>query len=357
MKTIAFLIDNMNHVGGTERVTSIIANGLCHKYHTYIISAKGDASSFYPLEPEVHLVSMQAERKKNVLHRKLFIAQKTKEICQKKKVDVIIAVDIAYFIYLLPVLRDRNIHTIAWEHFNFNSPKKWLARVSRYLAVYLSNQVVVLGNQDLAVYKKHFPKAAANISCIYNPIHFPSKKIDSASAPKQVLAVGRLEPQKGFDLLLQIWEKIEQNTQDWKLVIVGEGSEKENLNNQIKQRHLRNIHIRPFTSQIDTYYLNSSIFCLSSRYEGFVLVLLEALSYGLPCISFDCKQGPREIIRDCINGYLIDCFDTEEFAAKLLKLMQNPQLRIQFSKNTAIDLEKYALKTILSNWIALIDSF
>ena len=109
----------------------------------------------------------------------------------------------------------------------------------------------------------------------------------------RVIAIGRLTYQKGFDRLIDAWTIVNRRHPDWKLDIFGEGIRREALNKQIRNNGLeKSVTIHPFTKNIAQEYLNSSIFALSSNYEGFVLVLLEAMGCGLPCVAFDCPNGP-----------------------------------------------------------------
>ncbi|MWP35844.1 glycosyltransferase, partial [Escherichia coli] len=131
----------------------------------------------------------------------------------------------------------------------------------------------------------------------------PQNKIEQ----KNVLAVGRLTHQKGFDLLLQAWA--DANTHDWRLKIIGDGEELNHLNSLITELNISNAEIIPFQKDIQRHYSSAGIFVLSSRFEGLGMVLLEALSSGLACISFDCPAGPKSIISSD-NGVLVPTGDT-----------------------------------------------
>ena len=167
---------------------------------------------------------------------------------------------------------------------------------------------------------------------------------------KNIIAVGRLTEQKGFDLLIKVWEKVEAEMNDWTLNIYGEGELRGQLQKMIQEKKLRNIHLCGYTDNIEEKYLESSIFALTSRYEGYVLVLIEAQAKGLPCISFDCKEGPSEIIDDGVNGFLIEEGDIEAYSKKLMILMRDISLRQRFSENARKDLEKYDIRNILCEW-------
>ena len=191
---------------------------------------------------------------------------------------------------------------------------------------------------------------------IYNPVTV-SLDTKSKLEEKTVLAVGRLTRQKGFDLLLEAWRYIEPEFGDWSLRIIGDGEEKENLCNIIKIYHFQNVEIIPYQRDIDQWYMRASLFALSSRYEGFVLVMIEAMAKGLPVVSFNCKEGPAELIDDGINGYLVDDGKVELFAEKLKYLMRDGELRRRFAEKTDLKLFEFDSTHVLSEWDSLMNSF
>ena len=162
-----------------------------------------------------------------------------------------------------------------------------------------------------------------------------------------------MEDQKGFDFLLQIWRKIEEDQElnDWTLQIVGGGSKEVTLHKQAEELEIERVEWYPFTKKIDRFYKDSSIYVMTSRMEGFGLVLLEAQAYGLPIVSFNIKCGPSEIVEQDINGYLIEPFDIDDFAAKLSKLMKTPSLLEKFTNNSQNNMEKFDKKTIIDQWV------
>ena len=123
---------------------------------------------------------------------------------------------------------------------------------------------------------------------------------------KRAIAVGRLSRQKGFDMLVEAWALIEKEVPDWKLDIYGQGPLQKELQGQIDGLGLGNAELKGFSDDIHKEYMESSLFFLSSRYEGFVLVLMEAMATGPPAVSLRCKEGPEETIDNGINGYLVE---------------------------------------------------
>lgn len=174
---------------------------------------------------------------------------------------------------------------------------------------------------------------------------------------KTVLAVGRLEEQKGFDYLLDIWKLIENDKDfnEWKLQVVGSGSLKQQLRDKENNLGLKRVKWLPFTEHIEECYKNASIYVMSSRFEGFALVLLEAKAFGLPIVSFDIKNGPNEIVQNGVNGYIVPPFDISMFAESLKVLMKDDKLRAHFTEDSQRSMYQFSKDKIVANWIQLLE--
>ena len=188
--------------------------------------------------------------------------------------------------------------------------------------------------------------------------NFSSMPISNISTGKnkKVIAVGRLEWQKGYDRLLSIWAETSRSHPYWQLNIYGEGSLKKELANQISQNELVNVHIHDFTTNISCQYAESSICVLTSRFEGFSLVLLEALRHGVPCITFDCPFGPAEVVGNEKCGYVVENGNLRLFASKLSYLMDNPNTRKTFSLNAIEKAKTYDKENIMRQWQRLFEN-
>lgn len=213
-----------------------------------------------------------------------------------------------------------------------------------YLKKY--EKFVVLTNEDAALWGNDFK----NITVIPNSISFQTEK-KSDPENKIVLAIGRLEYQKGFDTLLEIWSQVYQNNPEWQLHIYGNGQEKETLLSIIQQKGMsKNVFIFPPTKNIEQALLSGSIYVMTSRFEGFPMILLEAMECGLPCISFTCKCGPRDIISDGEDGYLIEENNIDLFAEKLNELIQNKYLRELMGNNAKQNIQRFSEKEVMRKW-------
>jgi glycosyltransferase involved in cell wall biosynthesis len=169
-----------------------------------------------------------------------------------------------------------------------------------------------------------------------------------------------LHEQKGFDMLLEAWKEVQrsdvQSVKEWGLRIVGEGPQRAVLEQQIKDLHLTNVVLAGRVGNVVEEYDAASLFVLSSRYEGFSLVLLEAMWCGLPCVSFDCPHGPAELLGDD-RGWLVPAMDVEKLTQQLIYAMthlKEAEVRAQRAQHYAQ--EKYSETSIMPRWIELIEN-
>ena len=223
--------------------------------------------------------------------------------------------------------------------------KKYLKTVEKK-----ADAIVTLTKEDAQEWKN-----AKRVYIIPNFSIMPISNLSNCES-KRVIAVGRLEWQKGHDRLIRIWKLVSHEHPDWQLDIFGEGELEEEINNSIKKEELRSVKIHPFTNTISQEYASSSICVLTSRFEGFSLVLLEAMRHGLPCVTFNCPYGPKDLIDDNESGYVIENNNIEQFAEKLNYLIENTEIRKKFAKKALLKSKKYDVDTIMSQWRDLFDS-
>ncbi|WP_081945763.1 glycosyltransferase family 4 protein [Halomonas salina] len=232
------------------------------------------------------------------------------------------------------------------EHIHFDQPSSIWQRFRKWLYRH-AYRVVCLTDQDLEKLSAIGSKAVK----IYNPL---SVKVDCLAERKdgfKFLAVGRLEEQKGFDILIKAFSKVVRYSPRAKLDICGSGSQREALRSLIHQEGLEeHVFLRGPTEDISAAYSDSDYFVLSSRYEGFGLVLVEAQAHGLPVISFDCPNGPSEIIEDRVNGLLVENGSEESLADAMCELIENPEACDRLINNAFSSLQRFSHDTIYEQW-------
>lgn len=173
----------------------------------------------------------------------------------------------------------------------------------------------------------------------------------------RVISVGRYEYPKGYDRLINAWALIAKQTSDWTLHIFGEGSLRPVLTKLIKDLHLENsIFLDGATHDIGKELLNSSIVVFTSNYEGFPMAIIEAESAGLPIVSFDTPCGPKDIIRDGEDGFLVPNGDIESLGKRLLSLIQNDELRKEMGGKAFENSKRFTPEAIMPQWISLFES-
>ena len=232
----------------------------------------------------------------------------------------------------------------------------WLDRkISQHLLKMLKRceKVVVLTHKDAACWKGY-----DNIEVIHNVVtNYPEKITDVADRPKRIIAVGRLHEQKGFDLLIQSWQLIAARHPDWQLVVYGHGGDLQKLQQQLEKAGLTSsMTFAGTTDNIYKEYQNSAFYVMSSRYEGWGLVLVEAMSCGLPCVSFDCPYGPSDIIRDGEDGFLVENGNIQQLAEKMELLINNKELRERLGVRARLNAARFTSDNIMPQWTKLFET-
>lgn len=214
----------------------------------------------------------------------------------------------------------------------------------------LLDRFVVLTDED----RNNWPELN-NVVVIPNFVSSVSiNKSDCMS--KKVVAAGRYSYQKGFDLLIDAWELVYHKHPDWRLDIYGPGNNHAFQDIADKKHLTSTLCCHSSVSDIIEKYVESSLFVLSSRYEGFGLVIVEAMGAGLPVVSFSCPCGPRDIIKEGVNGLLVESGDVQKLADKICYLIEHDEQRIAMGKNAAESVDRYDKNTIMQKWIDLFDS-
>jgi glycosyltransferase involved in cell wall biosynthesis len=353
MPRICFFGGNISRSGGTERVTSLIANELVKKgYEITILSISEGKKGFYELDERICLASLY-DKHVIGLFRFPQITFKLRNYIIKNKIDVLVDVDIILSLNSVLALWKTNVKLISWEHFNYFSTLGKKRRVwGRKLAAKYANHIITLTKEDMGYYLDNL-NVKANIDYIYNPNPYPDRGHSNCNS-KIAISVGRLTPIKGFDKLLDIWSEVEKKDKEWKLYIIGSGEDKRKLYRKKEKLKLERLVFIDHTKEIEKYYKMASIYLMTSRFEGLPMTLIEAQSFGLPIISYDIKTGPRDIVTDNKDGYLIKNDNKIKFVEKFVLLSSSKERIKIFSKEAAKSSKRFDIEKIVDKWESVI---
>lgn len=235
---------------------------------------------------------------------------------------------------------------IGCEHISYNFPKSIFWKIIRKKIFNKLDYVIVLTQYD----KKIYNTFCKNVKVIPNSLSFYLENHCDENS-KIILSIGRLTSQKGYDSLIKACSGVFRDYPEWILKIIGSGPEKDKLISLIKTNNLeKNIFINNLTPNIIPEYLSSSIYVLSSRNEGFPMVLLEAMTCGLAVISFDCPTGPAEIINHNVDGLLVENQNIEMLTQSIIKVISDSDLRKRFSLNARKNILRYHSDNIIKDW-------
>lgn len=346
---IVFSNKAINNPGGTERITSILSKELVERGHeVHIVSFIGsDQETFFEIDKRVKLHYLAPTKDKypfpiRDIRRIVLLKRLYKEI----NPDIVLIVDAGRSFVNIPAAK--GYKTITWEHFNVDVNWHLGHGLSRRIAAKYSDLIVTLTEPAAEAYKTKFK--AKNAICIYNPVTVDAStpsKLDK----KVCMAMGWLGPQKNFIDLINAWNLTSARKNGWKLRIIGQGKQKQMLENRIKELDLSgSIEMLPPQKNVVEQYKNASVYAMSSHHEGLPLVLIEAMAMGLPIVSYDCPTGPADIVSHEKTGLLIPYLNVEALAEGLERVMSDKDLRETFSKQSLIEVEKFSVKSIVDKW-------
>lgn len=374
---IVYVVGGLLAPNGMSSVLSAKINYLAEHtdYELYmILTEKAGQDWYYKINPKVKWVNFDVnfdELDTMPLYKKLFFYQLKQRKYKKLFTD-----------YLMEIRPDITVSTVRREinfindikdgskkigeiHFNrtnyreFN--KRWLPGfVNRFithqwvgsliLQLKRLDRFVVLSEEDY----NNWPELTNKVVIPNSLSYFP--EFQSTCENKQVIAVGRYTWQKGFDLLIQAWKFVNTKHPDWTLEIYGSGDRME-YERQADSLGLSSVvHCNPAVSNIYEKYRESSIFVLSSRYEGFGLVLAEAMSTGVPSVSFACPCGPSDIIHDGEDGILVENGNAISLAEGICRLIEDERLKKQYGRVARKNAQRFSQRTIMELWINLFES-
>lgn len=363
--------------GGVERVLSLKANYFADHYGydiTIVLTEGKNKPLFYPLSDKIKVVNLDIDFEELwtcSFFKKILVYLKKQRIYKKRLTEELMRLrpDITISllrreINFLTSVKDGSkkigeLHVNRSNYRNFeageaNAIKNLFAKLwMRNLVSHLKrlDRFVVLTDEDKASWIE-----LKNVIVIPDPLALTIDEV-SPLTNKRVIAVGRYVYQKGFDLLLQAWAKMENQHSDWELVVYGMGDRDpyEQIIDDLRIDRSR-CHLYGSTPDIKKEYLNSSLFVFSSRFEGFGMVLIEAMACGLPVVSFDCSCGPKDIVRPDEDGILVPSGDTDSLADAMHRLMSDDGLRKDMASKAIINVRRFQLDEIAQRWKTLFNS-
>ena len=244
----------------------------------------------------------------------------------------------------------RDTLKIGWEHNHFHGNFKYAKKLTKYAS---KLDYFVLVSDELREYYASQLKGS-NCKCVYIPnIIDKVPKYPSALNKKRLVSVGRLSPEKGFLDLLRVYHGLTTLYPDWKLDIVGDGEERPKLEEYIRENKLdKNVTLHGFRNKdyIDELLNSSSIYLMTSLTESFGIVIIEAMSHGLPCIAFDSAEGARELIREGENGYLVADRNKDNYIRKIVNLIEDKNLRDKMGKVAYSSVQPFTGEEVIKLW-------
>lgn len=356
---IGIYITDITRGAGTERVAVSVANHLAEKGHqvTIISFNTKTGNPFYDVTPAVRIyhLGLNSYMNRSVCYKwySYFRNLLTAYFEMKRfRFDVIVGtsrnVNVLALMY-------RHKKQIVWgcEHFSCNAPLVGILRLFRNWAYRFLDELIVLTEVDCIYYKNKGIKA-----CLV-PNALPFEPMSSVNRKEKiVLAIGRHSKEKAFDKLIRIWSKTKCKDSGWKLYIIGNGDLRGYNYRIVEDLHLKDsVEFIDPTPEIRQYYISSSIYAMTSLYEALPMVLLEAKANEIPLVSYDCETGPKVIVKNNKDGFLIPFDNEKEFVRKLDLLAGNTALRMKMGKAALEDSYNYTQGKIMLLWDELLSKY
>lgn len=352
---IAFVINDITGLGGAERVVSLAANHLSKikDFEVEILSvfSKRNDKVGFDIEDAVAInYLLSKDLNSNSILKAKHILKEMRSFYKNKNYEFIICCSSSLSILTkLSTLKSKAISSkvISWEHTQYAHLNKYTNRLQRIFYPFLDG-IVTLTNFD----KEIFSKFCKNVAYIPNISTFKKTEPNKLKS-KKMIAVGRLNYAKGFDLLIKAFKIVHEKHPEWQLDIFGQGSLLPDLSAQIAEEGLnKTVCLRGYEPDILVQYNNASIFLLSSRTEGFPCVLIEAMSAGLPTVSFELP-GFDEVITNKVNGLFVTPNEVTKFAKAIILLIEDESLRIKIGHRGKEVVKQFESENIIPKWLKL----
>ncbi len=357
---LCFFVSDISFVGGIERVVSILSNQLVLLKHNSwqidIVSLYHTNNINYKINENINIkyISDNSYVGKPQSFRRFWMALKMMRLIRvffrNNQYDYILSQGFPNNFLATICCQKTSGKIIGVEHVCYSYYPK-IIRFFRTFVYQRLYKVVVLTHKDYVKFERNLD----NVVVIPNPFDTEDKFLSDLEE-KRIIAIGRLEYQKGFDNLISLYKEVFELYPDWKVYIYGTGNLEKQLQKQIEELNLENVIILAgVTDNIYEKIRNSSFMVFPSRYEGFGMVLLECMSQGVPCISYDCESGPSDIIDNYNNGILVPNQDANAFKEAIKKLISDSEMRHALGKNAYVSVDRFTSRRIAQMWIELLE--
>lgn len=355
---IAFLLGGFSNYGGIGRVSAVVASRLSEEKDTAVTAVclyRDENDIGYAVSDKIHreyLFDGFLTVKKALLKGAV---GRLKKILVQNKIDVVVACGTIYYPLALFAARRAKIKCVMWEHIHPNSGEDhFLQDEIRSYAARRSDANVLIADRALTIYNDRFPHA--NNTLIYNPLDPAAfrRREPYGKEHRRILSVGRLSPQKNYLSLLRVAKRVLPQNEGWQWDIYGEGECRAELESAICEMGLvGRVNLMGQHHAMYDLYQNYDFQVMTSRFEGFPMVLLEGIANALPLISYDIETGPNEIVFSDKNGFLIPSGDEDAMAQAVQKMICDPAMRLRFSKESAALTDRFSLDAVAREWMTL----
>lgn len=352
---ILYIAPDITDSGGISRVISLKANYLVTNlnYDVCILSVNDCRSiRFYDFNPSIKWYNI--EKSKNALLFLRNYVQFIKKTISQEKPDVIVVCDAVLWLFIpwsvkteIPLIFETHFSVFFEKERNNSIYNKFRSKLVRFLKQKAINKFKYSVFETLQGSKE---RNLDNTKVIPNPLSFTLKN-KAALVNKRAMAVCMNPYVKGLDRLLLIWGRLIEKHSDWALEVYGNwdaNSEYQKMAQDLKISN--NVNFLPPTNDIQSSYSKSSVFLMTSRTEAFGMVLIEAMACGVPCIAYDCPSGPRAIIEERVNGFLIEDGNLDSFVQKLEQFIEDDNLRLEMGTNAQESVKKYEINSVMKKW-------
>lgn len=346
---LLYITNGINGAGGLERVLSVKASLLAEEYGydvTILSLNNAHLNPFYKFSSKIKMLSIPVNG--NVVKYWLSYKKGIQKIVNKIQPDIISVCDDGLKAFFVPSFLRTKAKIIYERHASIYMDSDTSLK-SRFLRFIMQRQAtkfekfIVLTEGNAKEWK------SSNVMVIPNPLGFRSEAINPLNQ-KRIIAVGSHSLNKGYDTLLEIWKELGTQFPDWRLDIFGKVDRNQTYEKKAQELYLKNVQFYNPVKDIQSEYEKSSVLVLPSRSEGFGMVIIEAMTCGVPCVAFDCPSGPADIISNGKDGFLVENQNKKQFVQKLSLFLKNEALRQIMGKEAKQSVKRYLPENIIKQW-------